>query len=194
MKKPIASRTDQQSAFSLVEVVLALGVISFAIVAILGILPIGLQTGHSAQDETRAAQIAQIVLSSIASQASQNFQNVALPTTSPSPAPTLDLSSSTTSPTLPAPNATPVAVLYADNNGQIILADTNPASTPPPAATFSISVFTDNYSAAPSPAPFDSGYANKVTLRIVSPPLPSASATPNPNQSVRDYVRVISKY
>ena len=39
-------------AFSLVEVVLALGVVSFAIVAILGVVPLGLQTGHDAANQS----------------------------------------------------------------------------------------------------------------------------------------------
>ena len=62
-----------RKGFSLVEVVLALGVVSFAIIAILGILPVGLNTGHSAQDETRAAQIAEDILASLAGQAPSNF-------------------------------------------------------------------------------------------------------------------------
>jgi type II secretory pathway pseudopilin PulG len=66
------------NAFSLVEVVLALGVVSFAIVAILGILPVGLNTGHAAQDETRAAQIAEDILASLAAQAPANFNNTSI--------------------------------------------------------------------------------------------------------------------
>jgi uncharacterized protein (TIGR02598 family) len=169
---------NRQPAFSLVEVVLALGVIAIAIVAILGLVPTGLQTSHSSQDETRSGQIAQSVFDTMASQAQTNFSAVSLPVASP--APTIDLSSSITTATSPA------ALLYADNDGQISQSAIN--------ATFSISILTDDFSATPSPAPFDHGYANKVTIRVVSPPLPSASATPNSNQSVRDYVRVISKY
>src|SRR5437763_9606573 len=59
---------NQKQAFSLVEVVLALGVVSFAIVAILGLIPTGLQTSHSSQDETRAAQIAQSILATFSGQ------------------------------------------------------------------------------------------------------------------------------
>jgi len=59
-------------------VVLALGVVSFAIVAILGILPVGLSTGHSAQDETRAAQIAEDILASLAGQAPTNYDNASI--------------------------------------------------------------------------------------------------------------------
>lgn len=171
-------RLIRHRAFSLVEVVLALGVISFAIVAILGVFPVALQTGHSSQNETRVAQIAQSVISTLSSQAQTKFTAVSLPL--PSPAPTIDLSTSITSATAPA------AFLYVDNDGQI--------SASAIGATYSISIITDNFSATASPVPFDSGFANKVTVRIVFPPLPSASATPNPNQTARDYVRVISKY
>src|SRR5437870_544450 len=72
------------NGFSLVEVVLAVGVIAFAIVAILGVVPVGLNTSHSAQDETRAAQIAQDILTSISSQAQTRFPKatIAQPTSS----------------------------------------------------------------------------------------------------------------
>ncbi len=39
-------------AFSMVEVVLALGIIAFGVVAILGVIPVGLSTGRSAQGDT----------------------------------------------------------------------------------------------------------------------------------------------
>ncbi len=62
-------------AFSLVEVVIALGVVAFAIVAIFGALPVGLNASHSSQDDTRSGQIAQDVLTSLASQAQTNYPN-----------------------------------------------------------------------------------------------------------------------
>jgi uncharacterized protein (TIGR02598 family) len=173
----IASRPrTTESAFSLVEVVLALGVISVAIIAILGVLPVGLQSSHSAQDETRAAHIAQNIISAMASQAPTQFTNVTLPVSSPAPA--IDLSSSTTT------TASPAAFLYADNDGRI--------SQSPTGATYSISIMTDNFSTT-SPAPVDSGYANKITVRVVFPPLATPSSTPT-NRTVRDFVRIISKY
>ena len=165
-------------SFSLVEVILALGVISFAIVAIIGIVPTGLSTSHSAQDETRAAHIAQQILNSMAAQAQTRFNNVELPV--PSPAPLIDLSTSNTSTSAPA------AFLYADNDGRI--------SQVANGATFSISITTDDFSTTTSPAPFDARYANKVTVRIVSPPLATPSSTPAANQTARDFIRVISRY
>jgi len=165
----------RDKAFSLVEVVLAIGVIAFAVVAILGMFPVGLQTSHSAQDETRAPQIATYIFSSFASQAQSRFTSVVVPVASPSPAPTLDLSMSN------SPVTTPVVFVYADNDGKL----SNSSTT----GTYSISIGTNN-----APVGFDSNYANQVTIRVVSPPLPNQGATPTPNQSVRDYVRIISKY
>jgi type II secretory pathway pseudopilin PulG len=54
--------TPRQSAFSLVEVVLAVGVISFAFVAILGLLPAGLQQFRQAIDNSVGTEIAQRVI------------------------------------------------------------------------------------------------------------------------------------
>lgn len=59
IRKSLASR---RTAFSLVEVVLAVGVISFAFVAILGLLPAGLHQFRQAMDTSVGAQIAQRVI------------------------------------------------------------------------------------------------------------------------------------
>ncbi len=169
---------NRQHAFSLVEVVLALGVISFAIVAILGLVPIGLQTSHSSQDETRAAQIAQTIFASMAAQAPQNFQTIALPTTSPSPAPVLDLSSSTTSASLPA------GILYANNDGKIISGVVGASPQVPSGATYVATIITNS-----APSGLDPSYVNQVTVSVAWP----AIAAPT-NQTKREYVRLISKY
>ena len=55
----------RQGAFSLVEVTLALGIVGFAFVSILGMLPIGLTTFHKAMDASVTAQIAQRVIGSV---------------------------------------------------------------------------------------------------------------------------------
>jgi Tfp pilus assembly protein PilV len=164
-------------AFSLVEVVLAIGIIAFAVIAILAIVPTALGTSHSAQDQTRAPQIAQSILSSFVAQAQTQFTTVAVPISSPSPAPALDLSSSN----LPVTAPSPAAFLYADNNGTV--------SASPSGAVYSVIIGTNN-----APSGFDANSANLVTVRIVTPPLPSPGATPTNNNAVRDYMRVISKY
>ena len=53
------------AGFSLVEVVLSLGIVSFALVPLLGILPIGLGVSRSAVDLTLTAQIGQRMVSMI---------------------------------------------------------------------------------------------------------------------------------
>jgi len=164
-----------RSAFSLVEVVLALGVMAIAALAIIGVLPIGLSTGHSAQDETRASQISEDIFSAFASQAQTQFTAVALPIASPSPAPTIDLTSSN------SPITNPAAFFYADNSGTLSNSATN--------AAYSISIGTNT-----APGGFDTAFANAVTVRVVSPPLSNQTATAKQGQTVRDYQRVISKY
>ena len=51
--------------FSLIEVVLALGVISFAFVALFGLLPVGLNAFNNSVDSTMSAQIAENVMSQL---------------------------------------------------------------------------------------------------------------------------------
>lgn len=53
------SRRGLTSGFSLIEIVLAIGIMSFALVAILGLFPIGLSTAAESKAETRIALIAQ---------------------------------------------------------------------------------------------------------------------------------------
>jgi uncharacterized protein (TIGR02598 family) len=162
----------RQVAFSLVEVVLALGVIAVGVIAILGVFPTALQTGHSAQDETRAPEIAQTIFSSLVAQASSQFNNLQLPIPgNPSLSINLTLSSSPTTPTL-----------YADNDGKL-----TPGAT---AAAYAILIFTCNPSnCASPPAGFNDPALNQVTVRVAWP-----ANAPAANQTYRDYVRIISKY
>lgn len=51
------------AGFSLIEVVLCLGIMSFAIVALLGLMPVGLQAFRQSIDVTTQAQIAQQITS-----------------------------------------------------------------------------------------------------------------------------------
>ncbi len=56
------------AAFSLVEVVLALGVIGFALVAIIGLFPTALHSERASIQETRANHLAEQVFSTLRSQ------------------------------------------------------------------------------------------------------------------------------
>jgi type II secretory pathway pseudopilin PulG len=184
---------DRQLAFSLVEVVVALGVVGFAIVAILGVLPIGLQTSHSSQDETRAAQIAQTLFASLASQAivcdvngqpildgngHMQLNNAANVPIANNQSLQVDLTTSFTPPSPPAPSTPDV---YATNDGQLTanLAD----------AIYAVIIAKNT-----SPAGFDppSGgevFVNEVTLSIAWPPNAPAAA-----QNRRNFTRILSKY
>ena len=165
----------RQLAFSLVEVVLALGVIAVGITAILGVFPTALQTGHSAQDETRAPHIAQSVFGSLVAEARTSTGNLNTAATIPPTTTSVDLTLSTSSPSpSPAPSPTPYA-FYANNDGQL----TNSASD----ATYAVTIFTNS-----TPPGFtSSGNANQVTVRVAWP----ANAA---NQTFRDYVQIVSKY
>jgi uncharacterized protein (TIGR02598 family) len=137
------------AGFSLVEIVLALGVVAFAIVAILGVLPVGLQTSHGSQNDTRATLIAQAIFASLVSQARAQFDNMQLILADGSPLAFPLAQSSTIS-------------LYADNDGNLLRSRTN--------AAFAITGATNA-----DPTGFDSGYANQVVLTIGWPATPVAA-------------------
>ena len=172
MKRAIVyGRRTRTRSFSLAEVVIALGVVTVGIVAVLGVFPIALQTGHLAQDETRAAHIAQSVIGSLAASASTHFSNAQLPLyPSPSPGPTpLSINLTTT--------LSPAVTLYADNNGNLFPNSTNTA--------YAIFIYTNNS----VPGFTDPASANEVTVRLAWP-----ANAPAANQTFRDYVRIVSKY
>ena len=167
MKRATASRRRARThSFSLLEVVIALGVIAVGIVGVLAVFPTALQTGHSAQDETRAAHIAQSVFGSLVAGATSRFNAVPLPPTPLS----IDLTAPPSSPTSPP-------TLYADNYGNLIPNSTNSA--------YAIFIYTNNV----VPGFTDPASANLVSVRVAWP-----ANAPAANQTFRDYVRIISKY
>jgi type II secretory pathway pseudopilin PulG len=174
----VSARYAKRLGFSLVEVVIALGVIAVAVVAILTLFPAALQTGHSAQDETRAAHIAQTIFPSLAGQALSQFNNVQLllsdNNNTARSTPPIDLTLSS--------GAAPALKLYAQNDGKLTQDQTT--------AVYAIYVYTNNA----VPGFTDPASANEVTVRVLWPFVPNQGPTPAPNQSHRDYVRIISKY
>src|SRR5262249_2515290 len=166
MNSPILSgQPARKRGFSLAEVVIALGVITVGVIAVLAVFPVSLQTGHSAQDETRAAHIAQSVFGSLVAQARTAGGNLNPAVTIPSTTTSVDLTS------------LGQYTVYADNNGQL----TNSAAN----GTYAITIYTNNS----VPGFSDPTSANLVTVRVAWP-----AAAPAANQTFRDYVRIVSKY
>jgi hypothetical protein len=65
------SRTEfDRRGFSLMEVTTALGVISFALIALLGVFPLGLENSRVSVSETRASQLTRMVYSTLATEMS----------------------------------------------------------------------------------------------------------------------------
>lgn len=112
MKTSVEPRnTKRLQAFSLVEIVLALGVISFALVAIIGLLPIGLASNRGTIQETRANHLAEEIFSTLRS---QTFTSVSLSTLGSSSSTPLDLSSENTA------TGAPATMLYANYDGKFV--------------------------------------------------------------------------
>ena len=53
------------SAFSLVEVTLALGIAAFCLIAVFGLMPVGMQTNRNAKSQTRATNLMAAVLADV---------------------------------------------------------------------------------------------------------------------------------
>jgi hypothetical protein len=175
MKRATASgQRARTRSFSLLEVVIALGVITVGIVGILAVFPTALQTGHSAQDETRAAHIAQSVFGSLVAQASSQFNSVQIRLSDGTLAPSINLTASS-SPATPS--------LCGDNDGKLV--QTSPTIPYCPGYSHAIYIFTNNS----VPGFTDPASANAVTVRVAWP-----ANAPAANQTFRDYVRVVSKY
>lgn len=72
LSKRVVSGTKPMPGFSLVEVVIALGIVSFAVVAIVGMLPIALKTAKDSMFKTDATLAARRVFSELQSGSGSN--------------------------------------------------------------------------------------------------------------------------
>jgi uncharacterized protein (TIGR02598 family) len=106
-------RDSQRDGFSLVEVTLALGIAAFCLVAIFGLLPVGLNTSQSASQQTGANGILSAVISDLR----------ATPPTQP---PGLAVSSQEYSIPIPANPVSsppdPVTVFFSEAGGKVLTA------------------------------------------------------------------------
>jgi hypothetical protein len=89
------------AAFSLVEVTLALGIAAFCLIAVMGIIPVGVQTNRNATSQTAATNIIATVIADL--RATPRSNNTSLQFAIPFPNPT--------------PGATPIS-RYFDSQAQ----------------------------------------------------------------------------
>ncbi len=121
----IPERPDaDQRAFSLVEVALSLGIVAFAFVAILGLLPVGLSSNRDALAESRVMNLIQTVVA----------DRKAAPSSTPSPVYAIPAFSALTTTTA----------------GTLYLAEDGSSSATGPAAN---SLYRLNYTIYPSAGP-----------------------------------------
>lgn len=107
MKTPLR-RSDL--GFSLAEIIIALGVIAFGLVAIIGVLPIGLTSGRYAAQETRASHLAEQIFSTLGA---QPFTSISLNSLG-SNSGTIDLSKANTA------SGSPGIYLHASYDGKFV--------------------------------------------------------------------------
>jgi uncharacterized protein (TIGR02598 family) len=96
-----------RAAFSLVEVVLAIGVTSFCLIALIGILSVGLRSNQNTIDQAGASAVLSAAVSDL----------YATPATTPPGAATTSLQLSIAIPANPVTSATPVTTLYFSSSG-----------------------------------------------------------------------------
>jgi len=72
-------RAGSLAAFNLIEVVLALGIISFALIAIFGLLSVGLKNNKESSDQIQAANLASFLISTRRGMPTNAIPNFALP-------------------------------------------------------------------------------------------------------------------
>ena len=77
MKRPfsIIRLTNRFVGFSLVEVTLAIGIVSFALLAVVGLLPVGLKSVKNANEQAGAANVLNVIAGSLRSASSTNRAN-----------------------------------------------------------------------------------------------------------------------
>ena len=154
-----------EAGFSLVEVTLALGIAAFCLIALFGLLPVGVQTNRNATSQTAATNILANVIADI--------RATARATASATPSQLYSLAI----PAAGSSNTTP-QLLYLDGAGRSA-ASIAPPSPTPFQARYVLSVTFPQVSPAPIPPALPPTYAD---VKII---WPAASPTPaSPSGSV----------
>ena len=146
---PILEKRREAPGFSLIEVVLALGIIAFALVAILGVFPTGLSSNRTSVSDTRAAALANAIFATIDAQ-SNTFSAVQCYGT------TLDLT------TLSTTDSKTIYASYSSPSQPLIGSNPTPSDW-----IYSIELKFDNDPAVtPSGVKLGPGKLNKIQMRV----------------------------
>jgi uncharacterized protein (TIGR02598 family) len=123
-------------AFSLVEVTLAMGVAAFCLLAVFGLMPIGVQTNRNATSQTRATNTMAAVIADLRATPSTSTTSTEFG---------INIPSDPTSPPDPPP-CSGTQTLYLNSEGQVVTTDAryrvvitfvrNPTATPTTGATY----------------------------------------------------------
>jgi type II secretory pathway pseudopilin PulG len=124
------------AAFSLVEVTLALGIAAFCLVAVIGIIPVGVQTNRNATSQTAATNIMAAVIADIRATPKTAARSAQF---------AINIPTDPTSPPDPPP-CSGTQTLYLNSEGQIVTTNaryrvvvtfvTNPTATSTTGATY----------------------------------------------------------
>lgn len=107
-----ARRTVARAAFSLVEITLAVGIMAFAFVAILGLVPVGLNNFHETKNVSVSSQISQQVFAQVQATAFPQLTGLMSDGTTTNPTIIAGSVTGTSFLRLPAPNSTAAAALF----------------------------------------------------------------------------------
>ncbi len=77
--KPFAQRGQGLRAFSLIEVVVALGICTFVLIALMGLLGTGLQSGRDSEDQIQATNLAALLIATRTAATTNTIPNFAIP-------------------------------------------------------------------------------------------------------------------
>jgi type II secretory pathway pseudopilin PulG len=127
---------NRAAGFSLVEVTLALGVAAFCLIAVFGLMPVGVQTNRNATSQTAATSIMSAVVADLRATPRTNNTSSQF---------SINIPSDPTSPPNPPP-CSGTRTLYLNSEGQIVTIDAryrvvvtflrNPVATPTTGAVF----------------------------------------------------------
>jgi type II secretory pathway pseudopilin PulG len=168
-------RYRHPAAFSLVEVTLALGVMAFCLVALLGLLPVGMNSNRAALEQTAAASVANAVAVDLR-QTPLAVTGSANPSLSHRKSPRFQIPVPLPATSAPTPTPSPVTMFFTEDGtaAGAVGADADPTTNP------RYRVSSTFYPPVSPSSLFNQHPATLVKIQVTWPALadPSAAATP----------------